>query len=130
MLYSIEVPKPAYLPNQGSYTMNLNTSTRNDVIIIEMEGELNSLTSHETYQEAVRFIEPGKPVLLNMTQVSYMSSAGVRTLLLLYRHVVDNGGRVVLVGLSEEIEDTLSITGFLEFFNTSKTVDAGIAALQ
>jgi anti-anti-sigma regulatory factor len=36
----------------------------------------------------------------------------------------------VLVGLSEEILDTMSATGFLSFFIVQDTVEAGLAALK
>jgi anti-sigma B factor antagonist len=35
-----------------------------------------------------------------------------------------------LVGLSEDIKDTMSVTGFLKFFVTSDTLDSALAALQ
>jgi anti-sigma B factor antagonist len=39
------------------------------------------------------------------------------------------GSEVVLVGLSDDLKDTMSMTGFLEFFQCQDTVDAGLAAL-
>ena len=54
-----------------------------------------------------------------------MSSAGLRMMLLIYRQVIGGGGRVVLVGLSEDIKDTMSVTGFLDFFTMHDHVDAG-----
>ncbi len=102
----------------------------NGVTIIYMSGELNSDTSGIVYNQVVSQIDSAERVLLDMTDVRYMSSAGIRTLLLLYRAVINNGSQIVLVGLSEDLQDTLSLTGFLEFFNTSHTIDAGIRAIQ
>jgi len=59
-----------------------------------------------------------------------MSSAGLRMLLAMYRQVKSSDAHVVLAGLSEEIEDTMSMTGFLRFFTTSETVEAGLAVLK
>ena len=49
--------------------------------------------------------------------MAYMSSAGLRMLLVIYRTIVGQGGKVVLVGLSEELQDTMALTGFLDFFD-------------
>ena len=50
-------------------------------------------------------------------------------LLATYRNVVGHGGHVVLVGLVEEIKDTMEMTGFLDFFAHFDTLAEGIAAL-
>jgi anti-sigma B factor antagonist len=47
----------------------------------------------------------------------------------MYRQVARQNGSMVLVGLAEEIKDTMSITGFLNFFTIRDTVDEGLKAL-
>jgi len=69
-------------------------------------------------------------VLIDMTRVDYMSSAGLRMMLSIHRQASGNKGQLVLVGLSEEIKDTMSATGFLNFFIIQDTLQAGLAALQ
>jgi anti-sigma B factor antagonist len=64
-----------------------------------------------------------------MSGVPYMSSAGLRVLLMVYRRVSGKGGRAVLVGLSEDLKDTMSLTGFLDFFAHKDSLEAGIAEL-
>lgn len=110
--------------------MDYQIRTENDVKIIAMDGELNSTTSDPAYKQISKQLEPGERVILDMTHVNYMSSAGIRTLLLLYRSIKESNGRVVLVGLSEDIQDTLSLTGFLEFFDTRNTLDAALKAIR
>ena len=46
-----------------------------------------------------------------------------------YRTVNGKGGQVALVGLSSDLEDTMSMTGFLDFFDHFDTLDAGVAHL-
>ena len=103
---------------------------RGGIKIVVMDGELNSETAADVHDSIVEHVQASDQVILDMTAVSYMSSAGIRTLLLLYRMINNGGGHVVLVGLSETLEDTLAITGFLEFFNTQKTLEAGIRTLE
>ena len=113
---------------QSRSKMDVNIYNSNSVKIVELAGELNSDTATSAHNTIIEQIQPGESVLINMTNVSYMSSAGIRTLLLLYRSIRENGGQSVIVGLSEQLEDTLSVTGFLEFFTTRPTVDAGMRA--
>jgi anti-sigma B factor antagonist len=54
--------------------------------------------------------------VLDVAQVGYMSSAGFRMLLLAHRTMTAKGGRLALVGLAEEVRETMEMTGFLQFF--------------
>ena len=67
---------------------------------------------------------------MDLSHVGFMSSAGLRVMLLLHRQVSGGNGQVVLVGLSDEIKDTMTATGFLKYFTTTNTVDAGLATLN
>lgn len=110
--------------------MDYQVRVEQEIKVIDLAGELNSTTSSPIHKAISDELVAGESVILNMTHVSYMSSAGIRTLLLLYRSVMESGGQIVLVGLSEDLQDTLSLTGFLEFFNTQPTLDAGLQAMR
>jgi anti-sigma B factor antagonist len=110
--------------------MDINIETADQVTRIEITGDIDGKTAPEVQQQISSHLEPGGKVLLDMSRVDYMSSAGLRMLLSTYRQISGSNGRIVLVGLSEEIEDTMSATGFLSFFTTQETVDAGLAALE
>ncbi|MEO0564760.1 MAG: STAS domain-containing protein [Chloroflexota bacterium] len=110
--------------------MELDVYTQDGIKIINLTGELNSATAEDVQERVQAHIGEREHVVLNMQNVSYMSSAGIRTLLLLYRAVHESGGRAALVGLSEDLEETLDITGFLEYFNTHATLDEGIRAIR
>ena len=47
----------------------------------------------------------------------------------MYRQVSRQNGGIVLVGLADEIKDTMSVTGFLNFFTIRDTVDVGLKVL-
>jgi anti-sigma B factor antagonist len=59
-----------------------------------------------------------------------MSSAGLRLLLSMYRQVAAHKGSIALAALSEELKDTMSMTGFLSFFTTHDTTEGGLQAMQ
>ncbi len=72
----------------------------------------------------------GSRILLDMAGVSFMSSAGLRLLLSMYRQVATQKGSIALTALSEDLKDTMSMTGFLSFFATHDTTDSGLQAMQ
>ncbi len=108
----------------------LDSGSEIQVAIAEVIGDIDGKTAPEV-QAQILAIAPSSPkLLLNLTQVPYMSSAGLRVMLSVYRQIKAQEGQVVLVGLCENIKDTMSVTGFLDFFVTCETVDDGLAELN
>ncbi len=108
----------------------VSVDTLQQVTLIEMVGDVDASTAPLVQQQVLPLAQPGAKILLDMTQVPYMSSAGLRMLLSLYRQVAAKEGQLVLVGLVEQIKDTMSITGFLDFFTTCDTLDSGLQTLN
>ncbi|BAY34164.1 anti-sigma-factor antagonist [Tolypothrix tenuis PCC 7101] len=109
--------------------MEINIKTIEDVKVAELTGDVDASTAPSVTKEVLPLAEPESKILLDMTGVPYMSSAGLRMLLSLYRQVTAKEGKLVLVGLTEDIRDTMSVTGFLDFFTTSETIDEALAIL-
>jgi len=110
--------------------MDIKIKETQGITIATVNGDVDGSTAATLQEQILPLAQAGSKILLDMSNVPYMSSAGLRMLLSLYRKATSVDGKLVLVGLSEEILDTMSITGFLDFFTTCDTVDAGIAALQ
>jgi anti-sigma B factor antagonist len=108
----------------------LESGTNDDLAIVELVGNIDGSTASKVQAQVLPIAEANSRVILDMTQVPYMSSAGLRMLLSVYRQVLAKAGQVVLVGLAEELQDTMSVTGFLDFFTTCDTIDEGCAALS
>lgn len=110
--------------------MTINSRTVDQVTIIEMEGNLDSRTAGEAQEQILGLVGDGSHVILDVTKIPYMSSAGLRTLLLLHRHVSANQGKMALVGLASEIKDIMAMTGFLNFFTLCDSLEAGLASVN
>lgn len=101
-----------------------------EVTVVELDGDVDGKTAPEVQAQVLPLVKPKSKLLLDLTKVPYMSSAGLRTLLLLHRQFAGQDGQLVLVGVAPEIQDTMSITGFLNFFTISDTIESGLEALQ
>jgi anti-sigma B factor antagonist len=98
--------------------------------IATLFGELDGRTAPTVQDKLLSLPKPNARLLLDMSGVTYISSAGLRSLLMLYRQMAAQEGRVALVGLAENIKDIMAVTGFLEFFDTYETTADGVAALS
>lgn len=110
--------------------MEIELDSIDGVTVATLFGELDGRTAPDVQEKLLSLPEPHDKLLLDLSGVNYISSAGLRALLMLYRQVANGGGQVALVGLSESIRDMMAVTGFLEFFDDYATLDQGVAALN
>jgi anti-sigma B factor antagonist len=109
--------------------MQINVMTRQGVTIVALGGELTWKAVPEVQTRILEAAPAGVKLILDLSEVHYMSSAGLRLLLMVYRQVTGQGGRALCCGLSSELKDTMTFTGFLDFFAHCETVEAGLAQL-
>ena len=88
-------------------------------IVATLIGDLDNVAS----TEAARGLEPvfertDCNILIDCSELEYISSSGLRILLNLYKHARSNGHLVTLKGLSEDVREVFILGGFLQLFLT------------
>ena len=109
--------------------MNLETSEQNGIGTARLEGSLDGKTAPEVREQLKPFLAAHDKLILDLTKVDYLSSAGLRLLLLLYRELSARKGKLVLLGVSEDIRTVMSHTGFLNFFTLASSESEALLAL-
>src|SRR5262249_12033291 len=103
-----------------SQRMEIRSKPVGDVTVVELAGELTAQTAGPTRERVLKIAgsspQSGAKVILDMSKVSFMSSAGLRLLLGVYRTIAGRGGKILLVGLSEDPQSPMALTGFLDLF--------------
>lgn len=110
--------------------MEVRTGVRDGLAVVEIEGEIDSRTAPEAQEKLLPFVEQHHRLIMDLGRVTFMSSAGLRMMLLVYRHVTAAQGRIALVGLAEQIRDAMSATGFLAFFEVCDTMEEAKTAIR
>jgi anti-sigma B factor antagonist len=100
------------------------------VTVARLVGTLDSSTAPALHEEIMPMLLDQRPILLDFTEVSHVSDAGLRTMLAIYRQAQAVDGTVALVGISDELRTALSATGFLRFFVVADDVAGGLKALE
>jgi anti-sigma B factor antagonist len=109
--------------------MRLEMHMDGDVAVVALVGSLDGATAPDL-REYFDQLVPGRcPVLLDLSQMSFLSSAGLRVLVVICRQAERNGARLTLAGVPAEVRAVMAATGFLEFFTVADTVTAGVQAL-
>jgi anti-sigma B factor antagonist len=102
--------------------MDLSKDTINGWQVIEVKGQVDSKTVGDLRDYLDENIQGDLPVALELSKVPFMSSAGLRTMLTLYRKTQDLNIKLCLVGLIEEIAETMKVTGFYQYFTNYKSL--------
>ena len=97
----------------------ITSSEQNGKLVFTLVGDLDNVAS----PEAARGFEPvfehtDCDIVVDCTELNYISSSGLRILLNIYKHARSNGHVVFLKGLSEDVREVLSLGGFLQLFLT------------
>jgi anti-sigma B factor antagonist len=112
-------------------TVDVRAHERDGVTVVALAGEITSVTSAELQQRILPLIGGTGTTLIDLTKVPYISSAGLRTLLLVHRRALREKTRIALVGLSEEVRFVMAATGFLDFFEIrGETSEAAAEAVR
>ena len=72
---------------------------------------------------------PAPRLIVDFSGVEYISSAGLRVLLVAARRVKDTGGGLALCGLGGAVHQVFQLAGFLPLFTICETRDAALAQL-
>jgi anti-sigma B factor antagonist len=107
--------------------MNVTVKKEGEVSIITVEGSIDSKTAPELQQTVLDVTAEANDVVIDLSNVSFVSSAGLRVLLMVYRQIKAKNGKVILAGVSEEIKDVMSMTGFITFFELTETQTEALA---
>ena len=100
-----------------------------DVLIVKLSGRLDSGTAQTAEESFTRVLAGGAIYLaIDMSQLDYISSAGLRVLLVVAKKVQQAKGKVVLFGLVRNVREVFSISGFDRIFTIEPDMAAAVAA--
>ena len=85
--------------------------------IATLSGELDTAAAKETELALAPLLDSkGKEILIDCTELEYISSSGLRVLLSILKQAKTVGSRVVLKNVNEVIREVLDLTGFITLF--------------
>ncbi len=71
-----------------------------EVALVEVIGDIDAKTAQAVQEKILPLAQPGSKILMDMTEVRYMSTAGFRVLVLLSRQASAQNVRFVLVSMT------------------------------
>jgi anti-sigma B factor antagonist len=85
--------------------------------ILELNGRLDSLSSPILEKRLLDLIANNeRQLIIDFSQLSYISSVGLRVFLIASKQLKTVNGRMVLCGQSAEVKGIFDMTGFSQLF--------------
>lgn len=105
-----------------------------NVVLIEVEGRIDHGTAPAFGSALLPHVEgcanESKKLLLDFSKVTYMSSAGLRVLMIAAKGCRKQGGRMVLAALQPTIQEIFKIGRFDMVLETFTTVRDALVAIS
>ena len=96
-----------------------------------IEGRLDARGTAVALEPVLAAVTAGaRTILLDMHRVSFLSSSGLRSLLMIRRELNAHQGILMLIALLPHVEEVFTMTGFSQVFELYPTPDAAHTALQ
>jgi anti-sigma B factor antagonist len=98
----------------GEKTVDIHSEQHHQVVVIGLVGSLDAVTANEARMKMQRQIDEGAlRIVLDLSRVDFMSSAGVRVLLEILKRIRQLDGDLRLAAAQSSVEKTLEILGLV-----------------
>jgi anti-anti-sigma factor len=102
-----------------------------DVVIVKLAGRLDSSTAQPAEENFARVLAGHNAyIAIDLSQLDYISSAGLRVLLVVAKKVQQAKGKVVLFGLVPNVREVFSISGFDKIFAIQPDAATAVTAVR
>ncbi len=93
--------------------LNINKNLEGEKLSIALEGRLDTVTAPELEAELKGSLDPVTDLVLDMADLEYISSAGLRVLLTAQKSM-NQKGSMKLINVNETVMEIFDVTGFVD----------------
>lgn len=99
-------------------TIKISKAISNQNIFFTISGRLDTLTTPQLEDEIKNTsFENTENVILNMSELEYISSSGLRVILSLYKLLKKQNSELKIINVSNSIMELFSMTGLADYIN-------------
>ncbi len=92
--------------------MTITETKGEDTIQLNVEGNVDTNTAPQLQTFILQAFQKGRNVVIEMSKCPYMSSAGLRALLIGQKTATSKGGSMKLVNVQPTVKDVFEVSGF------------------
>ena len=89
------------------------TGKEKGAVIVSVKGRMDTVTAPDFERQLSEWVEGGElNFIIELGGLDYISSAGLRSVLVITKKVKAKGGRLMLSSLQEPVKEVFEISGF------------------
>ena len=96
--------------------LNINKTINNNTAVFTLEGRLDTSTAPELDRELKSSLDGVTTLMLDMKELNYVSSAGLRVLLSAQK-LMNKQGKMTIRNANETVMEIFEVTGFSEILD-------------
>jgi anti-sigma B factor antagonist len=107
--------------------MEINKTECNGIVEINISGRLDAATSSDAESVITGVIDNNhSKILINLENLTYISSAGLRVLLVAAKEMKAKSGKIILCSLIDNVKSVFEISGFSIIFEICSTKEEAL----
>ena len=103
--------------------LEFQNAVHKDWQIFSVKGHVDTVTSPQLEKATGEVLQANEKVALNMSEMDYISSAGLRTLLRLAKQAKRDNKKFVFFGANAMIKEIFDSAGMDRFFTIYETIE-------
>ncbi len=108
--------------------MDIHQDHQGRVLVVAPVGRIDSTTSEALEQALTTALDRGeRQLVVDFEGVGYISSVGLRVLLVAARRIREGHGTLVLCALGDAVRQVFDLAGFLPIFSVERTRELAVA---
>jgi anti-sigma B factor antagonist len=107
--------------------MEISERRTADIVTLSLSGKLDTTSAKAFEEKVLGRIESGeRRIVIDLAQLDYVSSAGLRVLLLASKRLSSANGKIALCSLKDQVKEVFDIAGFSSIFSIYGSHDEAI----
>jgi anti-sigma B factor antagonist len=108
--------------------LSIKNERNKNVTVITVSGRVDSVTAATLDAELAKIVSDNYRIVLDLKDVSYLSSAGVRAIVRTLQSAQKLGGGVKLAQIPENVSEVLQTVGMMQMMQVYSSVDEAVGS--
>ncbi len=107
---------------------SVQSERKGAVTVLTVSGRVDSVTAVTLDEELAKIVRENNKIVLELKDMVYLSSAGVRAMMKALQSSRKSGGGVKLAAVPEHVMEVLQTVGVMEILQSHSSVDEAVAS--
>ncbi|SFC79888.1 STAS domain-containing protein [Butyrivibrio sp. YAB3001] len=99
--------------------LTITKSKEDEKLTVTIKGQMDSSNASMFSETVEEDLDDVMEIFIDMSELEYTTSAGLREMLAAYQVLDEKDGRMVLMHPNDEIKEVLNLTGFVHFLEVA-----------